>query len=79
MYVLSKDKVLTILGGLCEGHSIRSLERLTGVNRNTIMSWLVRAGVACEAVSKRHIQNLTPKYVQADELHSLLLHWKEND
>lgn len=72
MYVLSKDKVLTILGGLCEGQSIRSLERLTGVNRNTIMSWLVRAGTTCEALSSRYVRDLKPRYVEADELHSFI-------
>ena len=72
MYVLSKDKVLTILGSLCEGQSIRSLERQTGVNRNTIMSWLVRAGTACEVASKRILKELKVNYVQADELHSFI-------
>ena len=77
MYVLSKNKVLTILGGLCEGQSIRSLERLTGVNRNTIMSWLGRAAEAAQAVSTRYVTSLTPKFVQADELHSFV--GKKND
>ena len=72
MYVLSKDKVLTVLGGLCEGQSIRSLERLTGVNRNTIMSWLVRAGEASQRVLDEKIQGITAKYVQADELWSFI-------
>ena len=72
MYVLSKEKVLTILGGLCEGQSIRSLERLTGVNRNTIMSWLVRAAEAAETVSNHYLRNLKVNFVQADELHSFI-------
>jgi len=72
MNVLSKDKVLTVLGGLCEGQSIRSLERLTGVNRNTIMSWLLRAGEAAQHVLDEKIQGITTKYVQADEVWSFV-------
>ena len=72
MYVLSKDKVLTVLGGLVEGQSIRSLERQTEVNRNTIMLWLLRAGTAAEAVSNRLIRGVQPRYIQADELHSFI-------
>lgn len=68
MNVLSRDKVLTILGGLVEGHSIRSLERMTGVNRNTIMSWLNRAGSASQHVLNTHLQGIHAKYIQADEL-----------
>ncbi len=72
MYVLSKDKVLTILGGLCEGHSIRAIERLTGVNQNTIMSWLVRAGEASQYILDEKIQGIKTKYIQADELWSFI-------
>jgi hypothetical protein len=35
--VLSKDKQIAIIGALAEGSSIRSIERLTGVHRDTIM------------------------------------------
>ncbi|MBI3088340.1 MAG: DDE-type integrase/transposase/recombinase [Candidatus Omnitrophica bacterium] len=72
MYVLRKEKVLTILGGLVEGHSIRALERMTGVNQNTIMSWLVRAGDSCHRLLDAKIQNIQAKYVQADELWSFI-------
>jgi hypothetical protein len=35
--VLSTDKQIAIVGALCEGTSIRSIERITGVHRDTIM------------------------------------------
>lgn len=78
MYVLRKEKVLTILSGLVEGHSIRALERMTGVNQNTIMSWLVRTGEASQQVLDEKIQGIATKYVQADELWSFIGK-KEND
>jgi hypothetical protein len=35
--VLDKDKQVTIIGALAEGSSIRSIERMTGVHRDTVM------------------------------------------
>jgi IS1 family transposase len=68
MYVLTKDKVLTLLGGLVEGQSIRSLERMTGVHRDTIMRWHIRAGQAAQKVLDEQVRDLRVNYVQADEL-----------
>lgn len=72
MNVLSKDKVLMILSGLVEGHSIRALERTMSVNQNTIMSWLVRAGEASQRVLDEKIQGISTRYIQADELWSFI-------
>lgn len=35
--VLPRDKQIAIIGALAEGSSIRSIERITGVHRDTIM------------------------------------------
>ncbi len=35
--VLSTDKQIAVIGALAEGSSIRSIERITGVHRDTIM------------------------------------------
>jgi IS1 family transposase len=53
---------------LLEGCSIRSTERLTGLNRNTIMSLLKVAGQKCAALLDRTMRNLKFKYVQCDEI-----------
>jgi hypothetical protein len=45
--VLSMDKQAGIIGALCEGSSIRSIERMTGVHRDTIMRLGVRVGRGC--------------------------------
>jgi transposase-like protein len=47
--VLNKDKQIAIIGALAEGSSIRSIERLTGVHRDTIMRLGVRVGQRCAA------------------------------
>ena len=47
--ILSRDKQITVIAALSEGMSIRSVERLTGIHRDTIMrlgcprrAWLCR-------------------------------------
>ncbi len=46
--VLSKDKQIAIIGALAEGSSIRSIERLTGLHRDTITRLGVRVGQGCD-------------------------------
>jgi uncharacterized protein YerC len=45
--VLSTDKQIAVIGALAEGSSIRSIERMTGVHRDTIMRLGVRVGHGC--------------------------------
>ncbi len=42
--VLGKDKQIAIIGALAEGSSIRSIERMTGTHRDTIMRLGVKVG-----------------------------------
>jgi hypothetical protein len=44
--VLSTDKQIAIVSSLAEGSSIRSIERITGVHRDTIMRLGVPVGQA---------------------------------
>jgi transposase-like protein len=44
---LPLEKKVAVISMLCEGSSIRGIERITGVNRNTIMNLAVRIGTAC--------------------------------
>jgi IS1 family transposase len=53
---------------LLEGTSIRSVERLTGVNRNTIMSLLVRIGERCHRLLEETVCGIAVEDVQADEI-----------
>lgn len=65
---LPEAKALMVLHMLVEGNSIRSIERLTGVNRNTIMSLLVLAGEKCERVMDTYLRKVNVQDVQADEI-----------
>lgn len=42
--VLNTDKQIAVIGALAEGSSIRSIERITGVHRDTIMRLGVKQG-----------------------------------
>ena len=53
---------------LLEGCSIRSTERLTGLNRNTIMRLLVIAGEHCGRFADAKVRRLRPRYLQLDEI-----------
>lgn len=43
-YFLSKDKQIAVTAALAEGNSIRSIERITGIHRDTIMRLGIRVG-----------------------------------
>jgi transposase-like protein/IS1 family transposase len=67
MYI-SQDKAVLALQLLLEGNSIRSTERITGTDRNTLMRLLVLAGERCETLMVSKIQNLTVHDVEVDEI-----------
>src|ERR1039457_4538601 len=66
------DKALLAVQLLLEGNSIRSTERISGLNRNTIMRVLVLAGEKPEKASEAMIQNVPVSEVQADEIWSFI-------
>jgi len=64
----SEEKVLLVVKLLVEGNSIRSTQRITGVDQNTIMKVLALVGERCEKVMGRLIVNVPVKDVEADEI-----------
>lgn len=56
---LKIDKKQAIIGLLVEGCSIRSIERVTGVHRDTICRLLVRVGEHCEEIMDREMRGLS--------------------
>jgi IS1 family transposase len=66
--VLSKDKQIAVVGALAEGSSIRSIERMTGINRNTIMNLGVRVGKGCSALLDAKMRNLPCTRLELDEI-----------
>jgi IS1 family transposase len=73
---LPRDKAELCLRMLLEGASVRSVERLTGVHRDTILAHLVEAGWACDRLLDRLVQGVPVEDVQADEIWGFV-HCKE--
>jgi len=65
---LPEDKALLCLHLLCEGSAIRAVERVTGVEKKTILRLLVQVGEGCERMLTEKVQAVPVKDVQADEL-----------
>lgn len=57
---------------LVEGCSIRSIERLTGIRRDSIIDLLLIAGERCERLMDRIIQDVPVRDCQADEIWSFI-------
>jgi hypothetical protein len=55
--VLNTDKKIAIIGALTEGSSIGSIERMTGVHRDTIMRLIVKIGEGCTALMDAKMRN----------------------
>src|SRR5207249_5622224 len=66
--VLSADKQIAIIAALAEGSSIRGIERMTGVHRDTIMRLGVKIGQGCTKVMSEKMQNLPCDDIQLDEI-----------
>ena len=61
---LPEDKALMCLQLLVEGMSIRSIERVTDINRNTIMSLLEVVGKKCLWIQENLVKDVKVKFVQ---------------
>jgi len=66
--VLPTEKKIAIIGSLCEGSSIRSIERMTGLHRDTIMRLGVKVGQGCTQMMDASLRNLTCTRLEMDEI-----------
>jgi IS1 family transposase len=66
--ILPTEKKITATHMLCEGSSIRSIERVTGIHRDTIMRLGVRMGEGCAKIMDEKMQNLSCEKIQVDEI-----------
>jgi IS1 family transposase len=68
MNTLPNDQKTLVLSLLSEGNSIRSIERMSGVHRDTIMRLMVSVAERCEAFMDETMVNLTVNKLQCDEI-----------
>src|SRR6202142_3183879 len=66
--VLNTDKKIAVISALAEGSSIRSIERITGVHRDTIMRLGVKVGQGCAALMDAKMRDLDCHRLEFDEI-----------
>jgi IS1 family transposase len=66
--VLNTDKQIGVISALAEGSSIRSIERMTGVHRDTIMRLGVKVGQGCTALMDTKMRDLSCTRLELDEI-----------
>ncbi len=65
---LDFTKKTALVSMLCEGNSIRAIERMTGIHRDTIMRLGVRVGQGCKTIMDERFRNLPCRLIQVDEM-----------
>jgi hypothetical protein len=82
-YFLSTDQRITVTAALAEGSSIRSIERMTGIHRDTIMRLGLKIGQGCAKLLDEKMRNLNCKRLEIDEIWGYIAkkmrHVKEGD
>ena len=68
MNILSREKQVAAISALSEGASIRSIERMTGIHRDTIMRLGVRVGQSCARLMDESMHDLPCQDIQVDEM-----------
>lgn len=66
--VLPREKQIAIIAALAEGSCIRSIERITGIHRDSIMRLGVRVGKGCAQIMDEKMRNLDSAEIQVDEI-----------
>jgi len=78
MNKLNLDRQAEIIRVLCEGNSIRSTSRITGVAINTVVKLLRDVGAACLEYQDKTMCNLPCKNIQCDEIWSFCYSKQKN-
>lgn len=65
---LKTENKAQVVSLLCEGVSIRAIERITGIHRDTIMRLGVRMGEACAKIQDEKFRNLNCSQIEVDEI-----------
>jgi IS1 family transposase len=68
MNKLSIERRATVIRALVEGGSLRSVARMTGTDKDTVMRLLVEVGEFCSTYQHHTLVNLPCKRIEADEI-----------
>ena len=65
---LSREKQVQAISLLCEGMSIRSVSRVTGIHQYTIGKLLLRVGEHCQQLLDEHVRDISVQALEVDEV-----------
>ncbi len=68
VYTLNIDQKIAVVAALAEGSSIRSVERMTGIHRDTIMRLGVKVGQGCTDLLDKTMRDLSCTCLEMDEI-----------
>jgi IS1 family transposase len=68
MNTLPTEKKIVAVSALAEGTSIRAIERMTGIHRDTIMRLAIRVGTGCAIIMDEKLRDLDCKRIEVDEI-----------
>jgi len=66
--ILNTDQQIAAISALAGGSSIRSIERIRGVHRDTIMRLGVKVGKGCAALRDAKMRDLSCQYLRVGEI-----------
>lgn len=67
-YNLQPEKKVLAVSMLAEGSSIRAIERVTGIHRDTVMRLGVRVGESCGQIMDERMRDLSSTRIEVDEI-----------
>ena len=66
-HTTSVDIAVQVFTLMTEGMSVRAISRVTGIHKGTILALLTTVGNKCARLFNAKVQNVRPRYIQADE------------
>ena len=72
MNILKPHKKLAVISALIEGCSVRSISRMTGVHKTTILKVLVEMGEKCEGLMNKSMRDIACQAIECDEIWSFI-------
>jgi len=72
MNILDTTRRAAIVRSLVEGNSVRSMCRMMGAAKGTVLKLIADLGAACVEYHDAHVRNVTAKRVQCDEIWSFV-------
>jgi len=66
--ILKTEKKVAVISMLCEGASICSISRITGIHGDTIGRLALRVGQACAEILDEKLRNLNCRNIEVDEI-----------